>query len=290
VCAQRGEQGVAGFVDGDGVALLGQQGVGGFAAAKQDAVAGGVEVVGGDDGAVVADGVDGGLVDEVGQVGAGKAGCASGDDPEVGVGFQVLAVGVHGQDRRAFGLIGQRYGDLPVEPARAQQGPVEGVGAVGGGQHDDAAGLVEAVHFGEELVEGLLAFLVCAGDRAGAPAADRVDLVDEDDRRCAFAGVVEQVPDAGRAHPDEHLHELRAGHRQERHLRLPGHGPGDQRLAGAGRPDHDHSARAGGAGGGVAGRVAQEVHDFTDLLLDPVVAGDVGEAGLGSLRLDDPCL
>src|SRR3712207_7330936 len=44
---------------------------------------------------------------------------------------------------------------------------------------DDAVGVGEAVHLDEELVEGLLAL---RGDVHAAPAADGVELVDEDDR------------------------------------------------------------------------------------------------------------
>ena len=44
VGGQGGDQAVAGFVDGHGVFLVGEQRVGGVAPAQQDAVPGGVEV------------------------------------------------------------------------------------------------------------------------------------------------------------------------------------------------------------------------------------------------------
>src|SRR5262249_4943530 len=119
-----------------------------------------------------------------------------------------------------------------------------------------------------------------------APPADRVDLIDEDDRRGAPAGVGEQVPDPGRADADEQLHERRSGHRQERHLCLPGHRPGDEGLAGTWRADHDHAARAGRAHRRVPRWVAQEVHHLADLLLHAVVPGYVAEGRGGPLRLD----
>ena len=84
--------------------------------------------------------------------------------------------------------VGQRHHDLPVEAARAHDGRVEDVGAVGRGHHHDAARVVEAVHLDEELVQGLV--VIAGGRVAAAPAgaAHRVDLVDVDDARRRSAG------------------------------------------------------------------------------------------------------
>ena len=137
--------------------------------------------------------------------------------------------------------VGQRHHDLAVEAARAQQRGVEDVGPVGRRHHHDALGRLEAVHLGEHLVERLLALVVAAAEAGAALAADRVDLVDEDDRGRLLAGGLEQVADPGRADADEHLHEVGAGDRDERHAGLTGDGAGDERLAGAGRADEQHA-------------------------------------------------
>ena len=175
------------------------------------------------------------LVDEVGQVGAAHARGAPGHDAEVDVGGHPLVLAVDLQDGQALLEVGQRHDDLAVEAAGPQQGRVEDVGPVGGGDHDDALGGVEAVHLREHLVERLLALVVAAAEAGAALAADGVDLVDEDDGRGLLAGRLEQVADPAGADADEHLHEVRAAHRQEGHARLAGDGPGEQRLAGAGR-------------------------------------------------------
>ena len=56
-----------------------------------------------------------------------------------------------------------------------------------------------------------------------------------------FLGRVEHVADAAGAHADEHLDELRAADREERHAGLAGHGPAQQRLARA-RRAHQQNA------------------------------------------------
>ena len=115
--------------------------------------------------------------------------------------------------------------------------------------------------------------------RAGAPAADGVDLVDENDGGGALAGLFEQVANAGCADADEQFDEARARHREERHRRLARDRARQQGLAGTRRADHQHAAGSRGSGLRVTLRVLQEVDDLTDLGLGALVAGDVGERG-----------
>ena len=143
---------------------------------------------------------------------------------------EVLVLDVDGQDGGPLGLVGKGDLHLAVEAPRPQQGGVEDLGAVGGGDDDHTGPRVEAVHLGQELVEGLLP-LVVGHDRPTPALADGVDLVDEDDRRGPLAGIGEEVPDPRGPDPDEQLHEARTGEGQERDLGLTGHGPGHEGLA-----------------------------------------------------------
>ena len=112
---------------------------------------------------------------------------------------------------------------------------------------------------------------------AAARTADRVELVDEDDRRRLLLRLAEQVAHARGADADDRLDELRGRHREERRARLAGDGPREQRLAGSGRPAQEDAARDPAAEPAVLLRVAQEVDDLGQLLLRLVDAGDVGE-------------
>ena len=131
--------------------------------------------------------------------------------------------------------------DAAVEAARAQQRRIEHVGAVGRGDEDDALVRLEAVHLDEQLVQRLLALVVAAAEAGAAMAADRVDLVDEDDAGRVLLALLEQVADARGADADEHLDEVRAADREERDVGLAGDGAGEQRLAGARRAHQQHA-------------------------------------------------
>jgi hypothetical protein len=99
----------------------------------------------------------------------------------------------------------------------------------------------------------------------------------------AFLGLLEEVAHAACADAHEHLDEVRAGYREERHARLAGHGLGKQRLARARRAHEQHAVRDLGAHLLVALGLAQEVANLLQLLHGLVDAGHVGELDLGAL-------
>ena len=186
--------------------------------------------------------------------------------------------------------VGAVHHDLTVEASRADERRVQHVGAVRGGHDDDALRRVEAVHLDQQLVQRLLALVVRAearAHRAGAALADRVDLVQEHQRRCLLLRLLEQLADARGAQADEHLHELRARHEEERDVRLAGDGAREQRLAAPGGSEQQHALGDAAAEPLVLLRVLQEVDDLAELLLRLVHAGDVVEAGLHLLAVVD---
>ncbi len=205
----RGER-VARLVVGGDPLLFVAHGAGLALGAGDDAVDRLLERLRGDQPAVLARGEQRGLVDDVGEVGAGEPGGAAGDHAEVDVLRERLALGVHPQHRFATEDVGRADGDLAVEAARTQQRRVEDVGPVGGRDQDHAALDVEAVHLDQQLVEGLLALVVAAAHAGAAVAADGIDLVDEHDGRRVGLGLLEQVTHAGGTDADEHLDEVRA--------------------------------------------------------------------------------
>ena len=71
--------------------------------------------------------------------------------------------------------------------------------------------------------------------------------------------------------------------REEGHAGLAGDGPGQQRLAGARRPDQQHAARDARAERVELLRVLEELDDFLELRLGLVDAGHVVERDVGLL-------
>ena len=180
--------------------------------------------------------------------------------------------------------------DVAVEPSGPQQGRVQDLGTVGGGQDDDPLVGVEPVHLGQELVEGLLP-LVVAAHHVGPPGpAQGIDLVDEDDTGGVLGGLGEKVPDPGGAHAHEHLHKARAGNGVEGHLGLAGHGLGQEGLARARGPDHEHALGDAPAQAGIAVRVLEKLHHLLEFLLGLLGPGHVLEGHLGVAFGVDPGL
>ena len=139
-------------------------------------------------------------------------------------------------------------------------------GPVGGGDEDDVVLHLEAVHLDEQLVQRLLALVVAAAEAGAAVAADGVDLVHEDDAGRVLLGLLEQVTHARGAHAHEHLDEVRAGDREERHAGLAGDGAREQRLAGARRAVEQHALRDARAERLELLRVLEELLDLVELL------------------------
>ena len=196
------------------------------------------------------------------------------------------------QDREPAGLVGRRDLDLAGEASGPQQRRVERVEPVGRADDDDARTRVKAVELGEQLVERVVRLAAAAVAAARSPTADRVDLVDEDDRAVlAAARLREELADALGADADVLLDEVRSGDGEERHAGLAGERLGEQRLARARRAVEDDAGRHLRADLLKRLGLAQEGHELGDLLDGLVAAGDVGElhrrerAGLARLAL-----
>ena len=173
---------------------------------------------------------------------------------------------------------------MAVETARAEQGGIEDVGAVGRGDHNHARLAIEAIHLDEQGVEGLLALIIPATQAGAALPTDGVDFVDEDDAGSELAGLLKRVADAGSADADKHLHEVRSTDAEERNLGFAGDGAGEERLTCAGRADHEDSLRNRGADFGEALGLTEKIDDFLDLFLGLIATGDVLECGRFAIR------
>src|ERR1700753_101315 len=95
-----------------------------------------------------------------------------------------------------------------------------------------------------------------------AGTAERIQLVDEDDRRRLLSRLFKQVAYPRGADTHKHLNELRAGNRKELDARLARDRPRQQRLDGARWADQQDPLGHPGAEPPVYLRIAQKIDDF----------------------------
>eukprot|EP00906_Rhabdomonas_costata_P012580 RCo018116 len=197
-------------------------------------------------------------------------------------GLQLQRAEVQLEDQDA--LLDLRPGDvdLPVKTSWSQQSRVQLVRTdVGAGQNNDLPGLLgKAVHLHQQGVQRVLALVVGpAHDTPASGAANRVNLIDVDDRALLLAGLLEQRADPRRTHPDVHLNEVRPTRAEEGHITLPGGGLCEQGLP---RSRGAHQNRSIGdlrAKLGETVRLLQKANKLHDLLLGLVHSGNVLELG-----------
>ena len=284
------DQRVAGFVPG-GVALLfiGHRQAAAFAA-PADFIAGFLQLRHADGFFVHASGQQRRLVEKVGQLGAGITGCASRDDAQVRGRFQLHILGVNLENGLATSNVRQIDGDLAVETTRPQQCRIEHIRPVCGRDDDDPLLSVEAVHFHQQRVERLLAFVIAAAQAVSPAASDGVNFVDEHQTRCVLARLLEHVPHAAGANTDEHLHEIRAADAEEGCIRFAGDGLGQKSLARARRAHHQNAFGNAAAEFLKFLRVLQKLDQFGNFLFGFVHASHVFERGAVLLFAEHPRL
>ncbi len=220
------------------------------------------------------------FVDQIGQIGAGKTGRAARNDIGLDVRINRHLAHVHHQNLFTAADVGQTDHHLTVEPAGAQQGLVQHVCTVGGGNDDDAGIGFKAVEFNQQLVQRLFTLVVAAAGATAAMTADSIDFIDENNAWCTLLRLLEHVAHTCCADTDEHFNEVGTGDGEERHLRLAGNGFRQQCLAGTGRADHQHAAWNARAQFLEFSRIAQKFDQLGDLLLGFVAACNVGKRHL----------
>ena len=173
-----GDEGMAGFVIGGATFILRREDLLALRP-DQDAVGSALKVHPVELVLALARGQQGRFVRQVAQVGPGHADHLPGDQFQIHVLSQRLRARVHFEDIQAALPSRAIDRDMTVKPSGAKQGRIEHVRPVGSRQHDDHLVWLEAVHFAEDLIEGLLAFVGAAADAGATHAADRVDLIDK---------------------------------------------------------------------------------------------------------------
>ena len=154
---------------------------------------------------------------------------------------------MHGENGLATSAIGKAHINAPIEASWTQQCGVEHVGAICSRQEDHTGVLLKTVHLRQELVEGLLPFIIAAADASPALTTDRIDLVNENDAGGLFLGLAEQIANPARTNTHEQLNKLRGSDGEERHTRLSCNRLGKESFPGTRRAHKQHAPRDLGA-------------------------------------------
>ncbi len=217
------------------------------------------------------------LVHEIGEVGAREARRAARNRARFDIGTKRHFAHMDAQDFLAAREIGIRHYDFAVEPAGTQQCRIQNVWAVGRRNQNDAFVRLEAVHFDEQLIEGLLALVIAAAKAGAAMPADRIDFIDEDDAGRILLGLFEHVAHAARTDAHEHLDEVRARDGEEGNVRLARNRTREQGLARA-RRAHEKNALGNPSAQTLEFlRVAKKVDDLLQIVLGFIDAGHILE-------------
>ena len=191
-----------------------------------------------------------------------ETGGPSGQYLQIHAGIQGLVLGMDFEDLFSSCDVGPADDDLPVESARSEQGRIQDVRTVGGCQDDDPRVLGKAVHLDQELVQGLLTFIVAAAQARATLTAYGVDLVDKDDAGGILLGLFEQVSDSGCADTDEHLDEVGTADGKEGYAGFSRCGLGNVGLTCSRRADQQDPLGDPCAQAVILSRVLEEIDDL----------------------------
>ena len=127
-----------------------------------------------------------------------------------------------------------------------------------------------------------------AAQTRAALTANRIDLIDEYDRRRVLLGLLEQVAHARCADADIQLDEIRAGDRQEGHARLARDSARNQGFTGARGTDQQHALGDARADLHELLRVFEEFNDLLQLGLFLIRTSYIVEGDLALIVLREP--
>src|SRR3989344_3198027 len=220
------------------------------------------------------------LIHKICQVCAREARRAFGQSADFDVCGERLAFGVNGENSFAVINIRRVQHHAAIKPSRTEQSGIQHIRTVGGG-HDDHAGVwFKPIHFHEDLVEGLLPFIVRTAESAAALSAHGVNFINKHNAGRSLFALRKQVAHAAGPNTHKHFHKSRTAHVVKRHVCFASHGTGEQRLS-CSRAAHEQYAFGNfGAEFDEFLWIFQKVHHFIQRHLVRSALRDLSRRGL----------
>ena len=158
------------------------------------------------------------LVDNVGELRTAGSGCCPRQSAIVDIVCHMHITCMNLQDSLTALKIRQLNRNTAIKTSRTQQRLVQRFRTVGSCQNNYTLAAVKAVHFAQQLIQSLLAFIIAAELAVITAFADGIDFIDKYYARCLFLRLLKQIAHAGSAHADEHFYKFTAADAEERHL------------------------------------------------------------------------
>ena len=152
--------------------------------------------------------MQGGLIDQVFQVRAGKPRRAPGQDFQINIVRQRSLAGMHRQDTFASTKVRVGNNNLTVKTAGTEQGRIKHVRPVGRGNEDNALIGFKTVHLNQHGVQGLFPFIVAAAKTGSTLAADSVNLVNKNQAGSVAFALDKQVSHLRGANSDKNFYKI----------------------------------------------------------------------------------
>ena len=169
---------------------------------------------------------------------------------------------------------------MTVEATWTQQRCIEDLGLVGRSKNNDWLVLgSKTIHFGEQLVERLLALIISTHNSHGARTTltNGIKFIDKNDARRFLLGFLKQVADTSCACTNKQLNKFRAGDNEERNFRLTGYRLGQQCFACSRRAYQQHPFRNASTNLCITLRRFEEVNDFSEFVFGFINTSNISE-------------
>ena len=181
--------------------------------------------------------------------------------------------------------------NLTVKPTRTQQRWVENISPVGGCNDNDIIFSSKAIHFYQQLVQGLFPFIVSATQSSTSVPTNCINFIYENDGRSIFLCLFKQVPHTGCTNTDKHFYEIRTRNREEWAACFSGNRSCQQGFPRSRRSQQQNTLRDSCPNFGVFLRVLQEVYNFFEFVFFFICSGNIRKCCLSGVCLIlDICL
>src|SRR6056300_1888482 len=173
--------------------------------------------------------------------------------------------------------------NLTVETTWTEEGVIEDVDTVRSSDDHNTSLIIETIHLGQELVNGLLTLVIGWHISTTTLLTNSINLIDEHDTRLILSCLLEKFAYALGSNTYEHLNEVRGRTLDEGDIGLTSDGSSEEGLTRTWSTSEEGTTRNLSTTSIVAFRFFEEIHNLFELLFGRVDTLNISEPGLNLL-------